>query len=69
MGDESIIFGFMLCKRLLKQPTYHSVAFTGAYFTIEVEQMGPVFRSGVFEHGAEKIWHIAAASFHSGVLS
>lgn len=69
MGDESIIFGLMLCKGLLKQATCQFVVFTGAYFTVEVEQMGPVFRSGVFEHGTEKIWHIAAAAFHSGVLS
>lgn len=31
--------------------------------------MSPVFRSGVFEHGTENIWHIAAVSFHSGELS
>lgn len=31
--------------------------------------MSPVFRSGVFEHGTENVWHAAAVSLHSGVLS
>lgn len=30
--------------------------------------MSLVFRSGVFEHGTENIWHIAV-SFHSGEVS
>lgn len=45
------------------------VAFTGAYFTIEVKQVSPVFRSGVFEHGAENVQHVAAVSFCRGGLS
>lgn len=47
-----------------------SLSFTGAYFTVEVKQMGPVFSSGVFEHGAEDVWHAAAAvPLHSRGLS
>lgn len=59
----------MLFKSLLQQPALNFVAFTGAYFTVEVEEMSPVFRGGVFEHGTENIWHVATVSFPTGELS
>lgn len=40
---------------------------TCAYFTVEVKQVSPVLRSGVFEHGTKNVEHSAVPLRNGGL--